>query len=161
MAVRARPEPDRSAPVAAPRAPAPPKPLELAGAVGNQAFIRMLGREPAAPAPAPAPPETAELDTDKLAVAIMTTGKKGAKIHSLADLRDLWSAADKAIRMEPRKGKLPWTAWKQLRAPEVEPALTAMSAEERPPPPRPSLTRSSRCSAPAGSPVSSSTRNCR
>ncbi len=131
MAVRAHPEPDRSAPVAAPRAPAPPKPLELAGAVGNQAFIRMLGREPAAPAPAPAPPETAELDTDKLAAAIMTTGKKGAKIHSLADLRDLWSGADKAIRMEPRKGKLPWTAWKQLRTPEVEPALTAMTAEER------------------------------
>lgn len=105
--------------------------LEVARAVGNHAFIRMLGREPAAPVVDEPQPAAPALDTDALAVAIMTTGKAGAKIHSLADLRDLWAAADAAIRLEPRKGKLPWTAWKQLRTPEVEPVLTGMTSEER------------------------------
>jgi hypothetical protein len=140
MAVRAPRErdvePSADSPPVALRAAQLVAPLELASAVGNHAFIRMLGREPAATAepaaPASGAPAEDSLDTDKLAVAIMTTGKKGAtKIHSLADLRDLWTSADAAIRLEPRKGKLPSTAWKQLRAAEVEPHLRAMTTEER------------------------------
>ena len=134
MAVRARhPAVEEERAAAAPRearAQAPAAPLEIARAVGNRAFLRMIAREPAATADAPQAAAPA-LDTDALAAAIMTTGKAGAKIHSLADLRDLWASADTAIRLEPRKGKLPWTAWKQLRTPEVEPALTAMTTEER------------------------------
>jgi hypothetical protein len=126
MLARTRSEADRGTRSALPPEPEPATPLDVARAVGNQAFMRMLAREPVAP-----PVEEATLDTVKLAADIMTTGKKGAKIHSLADLRDLWALAEAAIRMEPRKGKLPSTAWKQLRTPEVEPALTAMTSEER------------------------------
>jgi hypothetical protein len=110
------------------RPAAPRTPLEVARAVGNQAFIRILAREPAAPVADAAPAAAPALDTDALAVAIMTTGKAGKKIHSLADLRDLWASAEAAIRLEPRKGKLPATSWKQLRTPEVEAALTAMTS---------------------------------
>lgn len=127
MPVRARADPDRGTAPAASREPEPVTPLEIARAVGNQAFMRMLAREPVEAPPVEAP----SLDTDKLAADIMTTGKKGAKIHSLADLGDLWASADAAIRMEPRKGKLPATSWKQLRTPEVEPALLAMTSEQR------------------------------
>jgi hypothetical protein len=134
MSVRARPEPERGTAPATSGEPEPVTARDLARAVGNQAFMRMLAREPAAPAAAPpedAPAETPTLDTDKLAADIMTTGKKGAKIHSLGDLRDLWAQAESAMRLEPRKGKLPATPWKQLRTPAVEPALTAMTTEER------------------------------